>query len=30
MNGIGIGMDVIARAVGLEKWPMHPVSDIAC
>ena len=30
VNGIGIGMDVVARTVGLEKWPMHPVSDIAC
>ena len=30
VNGISIGMDVVTQAVGLEKWPLHPVSDIAC
>ena len=30
MNGISIGMDVVARAVGLEIWPLRPVSDISC
>ena len=28
VDGIGIGVDVVARAVGLEKWPLHPVSAI--
>ena len=30
VDGIGIGMDVVARDVGLEKWTLHPVSAIAC
>ena len=30
VNGIGIGMDVVAQAVGLEIWPLRPVSDISC
>ena len=30
MDGIGIGLDVVARSVGLGKWPFHPVLAIAC
>ena len=29
-NGIGIGLDVVAWDVGLEKWPLYPVSAIEC
>ena len=30
VDGISIGLDVVARAAGFEKWPLHPVSDIEC
>ena len=30
VDGIGIGLDVAAQDVGIEIWPLHPVSDIAC
>ena len=30
MDGIGIGLDVVAQAIGLEKWPYYPVLAIAC
>ena len=30
MDGIDIGLDAVERAVGLKKWPLHPVSTIAC
>ena len=30
VDGIGIGLNVVPRAVYIEKWPLHPVSAIAC
>ena len=30
VDGCGIRLDVVAQAVGIEKWPLHPVSTIAC
>ena len=30
VDGIGIGIDAVAQAVGIGKWPLHPVLDIVC